>query len=159
MDDPAQLLLQLRDIHEPAAPESGSALLLGLLILGLLALLLFGVGWLYWRSRRLNRVVRAEIQQVKSTQHMKNNTALYRLAVILRRTMYHLHGDKINQLDGEHWLRKLDTSFHTTYFTEGLGSVFGNTLYKAAQPTDSEVSQLCSDLDSLIKRASLRPQS
>lgn len=156
MNDPTELLLQLRDIHQPPAPTDSSGVFLALMILGTILLLLLLAGIMYWRRQALKRSVRAEIRQVKTLETNTNN-ALHQLAVILRRTMHHIHGDTINQLDNERWLQKLDSTFNTRFFTQGQGSVFGHTLYQPRQADSVDTAQLCNELDMLLKKISLRP--
>lgn len=154
MADPTDLLLQIRDVHEPVPPESSSALLFGLAILSALLLLVIGLGWLRWRRHSLNRQLRDEIQHIK-TSAQPNNQSLYQLAVLLRKTMHHLHGDVINALDGDMWLAKLDATFNTQYFTQGRGMVFGKTLYEANSARKADVPLLCDDVDKMISNIRL----
>jgi len=157
MSEAAELLLDLKDIHEPLAPATASAFLLGLIALTG-ALLMFGViGFWIWRRKTLNRVVQQELAIIRQHEH---NSGLHQLAVLLRRVMHHVHGDSINHLQNEQWLERLDKTFSTNYFSEGRGAVFGEPLYQhcdalrpAAHP---DLQLLCSDLHKLVGRIRLR---
>ncbi len=157
MSDAAELLLDLKDIHEPVAPATSSALLLGLFSLMVILAMLGLIAYFIWRRNTLNRILQQELAQIGEQKH---EHALHQLAVLLRRTMHYLHGDSINQLQNEQWLALLDKTFTTNYFSEGRGSVFGETLYQPhqrnTQPASSaDTKQLCRDLHKLIGRIRL----
>jgi len=159
MNDAAKLLQDLKDIHEPLAPATSSALLLALFaLMGILAIL--GViGYLLWRRKTLNRQLQQELKQIGKQRHEQ---ALHQLAVLLRRVMHYLNGDSINQLQNEQWLALLDKTFTTNYFSEGRGAVFGEALYRPYQSnakpgSHPDTQQICMDLHKLIGRTRLRP--
>jgi len=143
MSDTTELLDSIRDIHVPPPPESSSALLLGLL----------GLFIVFLRRRtRVNRSLQKELQTIRSKPQ---KTALVELAVLLRRVMHHLHGDKINLLQGQLWLDALDATFNTRFFTKGDGSVFGNALYDTAGSNQPDTRALCSHISKLIGKTNL----
>ena len=159
MSDPAELLLQLRDIHQPPAPADSSGVFLAFVILGILLLLIVFASLIYWRRQALNRSVRAELQQLKALSASNSSLALHQLAVILRRMMHHIHGDTINQLENDRWLQKLDSTFNTRFFTQGQGVVFGEALYRSVQADSIDTTQLCDELDALIRKTRLQPRT
>ncbi len=176
MDDPNQLLQQLRDIQEPLPPTDSSGVLLGLMLLGLFAILLGCAYWVHWKKASINRILCKEIQHIKNqtkiaqstanlnrsnrqnvtNKHISNRNAIHQLATILRRTLHHLHGDEVNLLEGQPWLDKLDSTFGTRFFTQGNGTIFGHDLYKKHQSSQLDVSRLCDDLTRLYKPVALR---
>jgi len=156
MNDKAELLAMLRDIQQPTAPESSSALfvvLASLFFLSLIACL--AIVW-YRRNGAVSRAVQREIKSIRA---LPNQQAIHQLAILLRRVMHHMHGDSINQLQGKPWLTKLNTSFSTTYFENDRGRVFGDALYQNHQRSSNELpdtSRLCDDISYLIARLDLR---
>jgi len=160
MSDAAELLLDLKDIHEPLAPATSSALILGLTaVAGVLAMATL-IAYLLWRRKSLNRVLQQEISLIRT---QADEIGLHQLAVLLRRVMHHMHGDSINQLQNEQWLNRLDNTFTTKYFSQGRGTVFGESLYQpnnnAHRITNTNLQQLCTDLHKLIGRTQLRPHA
>jgi len=158
MTDAADLLLDLKDIHEPLAPATSSAFLLILFVL-LGGLMLLGViGYFLYRRKSLNRQLQQELVLIRDYKH---DRALPQLATLLRRVMHHIHGDAINQLQNEQWLNSLDSTFSTNYFSAGRGSVFGEALYRpydaSAPGAQPDTQLLCSDLHKLIGRTKLSP--
>lgn len=157
MTDTADLLLDLKDIHEPLAPATSSALLLIVVVLCSVFMVIGFLGYLLWRRKTLNRSLQHELASIK---YQSDQSALHQLAVLLRRVMHHVHGDAINKLQNEQWLDSLDSTFATDYFKNGRGSVFGESLYRAHETTpetDVDIQQLCADLHKLIGRVRLRP--
>jgi len=159
MADATEILLELKDIHEPLAPATSSTWLLALIALvGILSLIgLFSC--LIWRRKSLNRSLQKELALI-SIHKYEHEHRLHQLAVLLRRVMHHLHGDSINQLQNDQWLDSLDKTFKTNYFSEGRGSVFGKSLYQPNATTwpDTypDTQQICSDLHRLIGSVRLR---
>jgi len=66
--------------------------------------------------------------------------------------MHHIHGDSINQLEDANWLNLLDSTFSTTYFSQGRGVIFGTTMYRAPDKHSPDTQRLCDDLHALISR-------
>jgi len=158
MTDATELLQDLKDIHEPVAPATSSALLLALMALFGVLVLLGVLGYFLWRRKALNRMLQQELALIGKSHHQRR---LHQLAVWLRRVMHHLHGDSINQLQNDQWLDSLNKTFSTNYFSEGRGSVFGLTLYQLNQSKQPgsypDTQQICSDLHKLVGRVRLRP--
>ena len=152
MSDTTELLDSIRDIHVPPPPESSSALLLGLLGLFIVLFVIVAAGLFLRRRTRVNRSLQKELQTIRSKPQ---KTALVELAVLLRRVMHHLHGDKINLLQGQLWLDALDATFNTRFFTKGDGSVFGNALYDTAGSNQPDTRALCSHISKLIGKTNL----
>ena len=130
------LLSTLRDIHEPAAPESVSLWLIGanLFLLVILASLF------YLSRRRLSegwrRQARREIKRAKNADAQKG---IVLLAQLLRKIAIHRKSSRHHD-HGESWLTELDTLFHTQWFTQGEGRIFGSALYQKTSLTQHELS-------------------
>jgi hypothetical protein len=120
------LLSALRDIHEPAAPESVSVWLLAANI----ALLAVLVGIFLLRRNRLlegwRRAARRDIEQAKNSNTQQG---VFLLATLLRKIAI-LRNSSQSELQGDAWLEELDTIFSTQWFTQDHGRLFGAALYK-----------------------------
>lgn len=155
MSDKAALLAMVKDIQEPVAPATSSVWLFGLSLLAALLVLLLLMAYYFWKKQAALRELRKEIASFRQLPQHRCTTEL---AVLLRRVMHHLHGDTVNQLEGADWLKKLNTTFATNYFTDGRGQRFGSALYQRSasipdNTTDSR--QLCNDVSHLLGRAKL----
>ncbi len=159
MSDAAELLQDLKDIHEPLAPATSSALLVALFVLMAILVFLGVIAYMLWRRKALNRMLQQEIMLIGKQDRAR---VLHQLAVLLRRVMHYLHGDSINHLQNEQWLASLDKTFSTNYFSEGRGAVFGEYLYRPNTQTspqsEPDTTQLCNDLYKLIGRVRIRPR-
>jgi len=149
MSKTTELLDSVRDIQEPVPPESSSALVLGLVALLIVLLTIAALVTLHKRRNKINRELRSELQAIESDQP---ETALVKIAVILRRVMHHIHGDKINHLEGNQWLDALNSTFSTRYFTQGNGVVLGNTLYNTTSLSKTDTRALARDVSKLISK-------
>lgn len=152
MSDTTELLNSVRDIHEPLPPESSSALLLVLLMLLFVLVSILALVALFKSRRKINKELQAELNAIGSVH---SDTALVQIATVLRRVMHHVHGDKINQLEGNNWLAALDSTFTTNYFSEGKGSILGSALYSPATNGQHETQALCRDISQLIGKLKL----
>ena len=139
--DKAALLAQVRDIHEPIAPEPGWPWLLAAVAIGLGLLLVL------WKNRpqKPESIASAQINAARTEAPAQ---ALIRLARLLRSNVIETSAYD-GQLQGDAWLAVLNARFNTTFFTEDNGRVFGEDLYKdnAAQ---INTEQLCDQLANLI---------
>lgn len=143
------LLSALRDIQEPAAPES-----LSLWLIAANVILIMVLAMLYFlRKNRLQegwrRESRREILRAKETEPQQGVVLLAKLLrkIVIHRTNNH------SALQGDAWLNELNTLFSTQWFTEGEGRVFGTALYQKTvlSPTDlnsasNKILQLVNDL-------------
>ena len=140
------LLSTLRDIQEPAAPESVSLwLLLGNIVLIAALLLLYQIR----RQRRRDawrRQARREIHQAKSSEADK---VVVKLAKLLRKIA--IHRNNLNShLQGDKWLKELDNMFSTQWFTQGEGKIFGTALYQKTTLQAEEIDTLSRTILTLV---------
>lgn len=152
MSDTTELLDSVRDIHEPAPPESSSALIISAFIFLAIAFAIAATIMIFKHKRKANRQLQAEIESI---QYESTDTALVKIAILLRRIMYHIHGEDINQLEGHEWLLALDNTFETRYFTEGAGRVLGTDIYKNNTKDKTDTYALCQHISKLIGKTSM----
>ena len=140
--DKASLLANLRDIHEPPAPEPGWPWLITAIVIGLMLLLVL------WKNRP-HKAASIATQQINAARVEPTAQALVRLARLLRSRAINHSTTSDAQAQGEVWLQTLDTHFSTTFFTSDMGRVFGNELYQK-QSSDLDIATLCDQLQLLF---------
>lgn len=146
MNETEQLLAQLRDIHEPAVPESVSLWL----IIANVALLILIVSVLIRRRQRTREQWRKEaLQHIESAQDQAYESGVLSLAKLLRQLMRY-RGHDIRS-DRQTWLAELDAAFETDWFSKGQGQVFGDALYQARTSSSVPLPVLCKHLERLVK--------
>ena len=152
-----ELLLELKDIPpppEPAwwliAPAHWIALLL---LLGAAACI-----WLFFRRRKANRLASLadqELQRISSS--FTSNEDSHRLAIELSRWLKQVAilafpARHLESLSGKGWLEFLDESLDDKGFSDGIGQVFGSTIYsKQVNLEAAQLVQLCEQWLSAIK--------
>ena len=155
MSDKAELLSMLRDIHEPPPPPSSSAWIVALFALACGLILIAGRGYLKRRKRGALRELNERLSTIKD---LPPQQGLHELAKLLRQTMHHVHGDRINRLQDQEWLNELNTTFSTTYFTEDKGHVFGNNLYQHPKDLNDDaltIKVISEDIGRLLNRSTI----
>ena len=130
MADPAQVLQQLRPLHDGAGLEAALPLLGFALAGAALALLLWP-----WLARRgaVRRAALAALAQTRTLPPAERPTAQ---AAVLRTVAGRLGGQDATRLAGDAWLARLDALLATQFFTSGAGQWFGEGLYRRSGPPD-----------------------
>ncbi len=152
MSDKASLLAELRDIHEPPAPETiapWQLILIAIVLLCAICLILV-------RRKRSHTIAKEARQTISKIRLAPADNRLLQLATLLRQLVYHREGTKVNRLQGQQWLEKLDEHFATHYFTKEAGTVFGDALYAPAKIENEQTLSLCDDIDKLLTHYKVR---
>lgn len=143
--NPTDPLSQLRDIHLPD-PVDWWPPAIGWWILAFLVLaaVIGGIYWLWWRHKRL-AYKREAIKQMETIRARYLNTQddqqlLSELSSLLKRTAITRYGrDEIAGMAGETWLSFLDRTGHTSEFSEGSGRMLVNRFSPAPSVDSSEL--------------------
>lgn len=143
--NPTDPLSQLRDIHLPD-PVGWWPPAIGWWILAFLVLaaVIGGIYWLWWRHKRL-AYKREAIKQMETIRARYLNTQddqqlLSELSSLLKRTAITRYGrDEIAGMAGETWLSFLDRTGHTSEFSEGSGRMLVNRFSPAPSVDSSEL--------------------
>lgn len=156
MTDTAQLLENLRDIHEPVPPDTASIwwLLLPLLTIVVLAVLLLNL----LRHRRRSQQA-PWLDQISIARTEPPAKARLRMARLLRHISLNSDDPEVHTLTGNAWLVYLDGKFSTRFFTQGAGREFGDRLYSPASTDEQYMSRVCDELEQLITTNSLVKQA
>ena len=145
MNKTETLLSALRDIQEPAAPETVS---LWLLAANIALLFLLAFLFLLRRNRRLEgwrREARREIQRAKDSE---GHQGVLLLAKLLRQIAIHRNHNQ--SVQGEAWLRELDSLFSTQWFTCEDGQIFGTALYQKNRLSPENLETISNKLLQLV---------
>jgi hypothetical protein len=143
--EPAQL--PLRDIHLPPGigwwPPA-----IGWWLLAILApLIIVLIYWIYKRVTKKTALKSAKTRllQIKQDMQLDNAQKLAQLSMLIRRVAISTaNRNECAGLTGRQWLEYLDRSMKGKPFTEGAGNLLGNDVYRKAQPSEQEISQLIS---------------
>jgi len=147
MIDAEQLLSNLRDIQEPAAPEGVSLLLIAANI----TLVMIILATLFIRRRRRRESWRQEaLNCIFKARMMEPQAGLLSLAKLLRQLIHYRHGNS-SELDGQAWLDQLDQEFKTQWFSQDEGQIFGEALYTNQSAGTVNLILLCDSLSTLVK--------
>lgn len=134
MPEPVDPLKDLRDIHYPDPvsfwPPALGWWIVGLLCLGLIALMIWGVR--RFRTPSVHRAAWQELEglrQAFASNHQEDKL-VRGLSVLLRRYAMACYGrEQVAGLAGYRWLSFLDEKGETTAFTEGPGRVLASVPY------------------------------
>ena len=135
------LLLELRDIHPPAAaapwpPAPGWWLLAGLLLISVV------VGLLLWYRRgALRRAARIELGKIheRFVNHGESARLALELSMLLRRVaLARFPRREVASLHGGEWLGFLDRHGGDGAFSRGPGRVLGAAPYQPSAGCDAE---------------------
>lgn len=135
MENPADPLAQLRDIHVPLEPHlwppaPGWWLLAG----ALLVALWYGIRFLsrHRDSRRPVRVFINRLNRISLDPGQPTGQALYEMSALVRRFSIHRYGRKrVAALQGQDWLDFLDSTMGSgNRFSDGIGKVLGDRMYR-----------------------------
>ena len=136
MNDHAQLLQQLRDIHTPEPigwwPPAPGWWIFGVVILSLIAVS-FLLTHRYYSKYRYRKVALKALQDsFSAVQGVDDNrTYLEAVSSLLRRVAIHAYGrEKVSSLTGSKWLTFLDAAGNTDQFSKGVGSVLADGHYQ-----------------------------
>lgn len=135
------LLSALRDIQEPAAPESVS---LWLITANIALFIIFGLLLLLRRNRKREGWRREARWEIQRSQNSDAPYGLMQLAKLLRKIAIQRNG-RHSDVHGVIWLKELDAIFSTTWFTTDEGRIFGTALYQ--KPSISQA-----DFDAISKK-------
>ncbi len=142
-------LATLRPVHLPHTEISGTGDLFIAIALGLAAALLFAELWAMAKRRR-HSVRRTALDALESSRAEPPEHRLLLQARLLRDIVRRLRGDAAARLSGDAWLQKLDATFGTTFFTDGEGRLYFESLYRPYQRPDPDA--VDSRLRPLIRR-------
>jgi hypothetical protein len=144
-----ELLLELKDIQPPPEPAwwllAPAHWIAILLLLGVAACI-----WLFFRHRRVNRLASLadrELQQISAS--FAGNENSHRLAMELSRWLKQVAilafpARRLESLSGKGWLEFLDESLGNKGFSDGVGQVFGSTIYSRQVNLEAaQLVQLC----------------
>ena len=139
--------LPLRDIHLPPPigwwPPAIGWWLLAVLISLLLALM-------YWFYKRITKTTalkaaKKQLLLIKNNEQLENAQKLAQLSALIRRAAISISGrNECAGLTGKKWLEFLDRSLKDAPFTEGVGRLFENAVYRQVNPEEQEIKQLFS---------------
>ena len=129
-------LINLKDIHLPPPvsfwpPAPGWWILTVLLI----SSFFFGAMWFY-REQKKRKPKNEALRILKDLQILHQNSqdeleSLRNLSNLLRRTALTIYeNDTVASLQGSAWLEFLDKTGKTKEFTQGVGKVLGNEVFK-----------------------------
>lgn len=141
---PAQL--PLRDIHLPPAigwwPPAIGWWLLAIAI----PLLVWFCIWLYKRLTRNTAIKSAkkELLSIKQNSELNHTQKLSELSKLIRRTTISIASDRKQcaGLTGQAWLEFLDQTMPDAPFSQGIGNLLGDAVYRNNQPDGQEINQL-----------------
>jgi hypothetical protein len=120
------LLQALRDIQEPAAPESVS---IWLITANIALLALMGLLLIIRRNRKREGWRREARREIRLAKKLNTQEGIVQLAKLLRKIAI-LRTDSRGDIQGEDWLKELDLLFSTKWFTTETGRIFGTALYQ-----------------------------
>lgn len=147
-------LLDLKDIHEPAAigwwpPAIGW----WILAVAIPVLIVLSV-WLYKRLTRKTalKTARKILVQIKQDGNADNLQKLCELSVLVRRVAISVSPRTAAAgLIGRDWLEFLDRSVKGAPFSEGIGRLLTDAPYRNTPPTEQEISQLIDLCENWLK--------
>jgi hypothetical protein len=152
-----ELLLELKDIQPP--PEPAWWLIAPAHWIAILLLIGVAAGiWLFFQRREANRLASLadqELQRIR-TLYTRNEDS-HRLAIELSRWLKQVAilafpTRHLESLSGKGWLEFLDESLDNDGFSDGIGQVFGSTIYsKQVNLEAAQLVQLCEQWLSAIK--------
>ncbi|MBE0621055.1 MAG: DUF4381 domain-containing protein [Burkholderiales bacterium] len=157
MNPNTQQVLQLRDIHLPAAPAfwppAPGWWLLAALLLALLAWLTVFALRRYRIRRQRQRVLAALANLEHQLASERTPDALAHISVLLRRlALMRFPRRQVAALTGSAWLRFLDESGGNGRFSEGPGRVLATAPYQRSLPPDLEPASLVALLREWVAR-------
>ena len=144
-----ELLLELRNIHPPPAPEwwlIAPAYVLGIVvIIGLIAL--FVLLLRYKNTNRLVRQANHDLQQIKNSHQLNRDSQLLALNLskwLKQVSMLAFPELQPASLSGQRWLNFLDQSSEAVCFSNGAGRLFAGSVYcREPQFDTAEAIDLC----------------
>lgn len=140
---------ELRAIHLPSDARIGVGEIFLAVAIGLAAALVASQLWaIVNRGRRSLR--RWALASLAASQKLGPDDRLVFQAKLLRRLVRALKGEAAARQQGDAWLRLLDSTFRTDFFTRREGRCYGDGLYRPAPPPSVEV--LDDQLHGLVKR-------
>ncbi len=152
-----ELLLELRDIQSPPEPSwwliAPAHWIAIVLLLGVAACI-----WLFFRRHKANHLAilaDQELQRIR-TLYTRNQDS-HRLAIELSRWLKQVAilafpARRLESLSGRGWLEFLDESLGKNSFSDGIGQVFGSTIYsRQVNLETAQLVQLCEQWLSAVK--------
>lgn len=146
MMDHANLVAKLRDLHPPQS--DGVTEMIAMALLG--AISAVGIA-IYFHNRR-QKTQTSLGKAIERLEGARDHAAADRLALQARvlREVAATIDPAAGFLHGEVWLSRLDAIFHTSFFSQGHGRIFGDELYKS--PSIAIVDDLDTELSLLLAR-------
>ena len=134
----SELLTRLEDIVEPApvswVPQTVAWWVLGVVLLGLIFFLAFGV-IRRWRSNRYRREALEELAAIEKRLRAGDHGAIVTVAVVLRRVALHIAPrERVASLTGEKWLGFLNGHVRDSVFTESAARLLIDVAYAPLTP-------------------------
>ena len=145
MNKTETLLSALRDIQEPAAPETVS---LGLLAANIALLFLLAYLFLLRRNRRLEGWRREARREIQCAKNSEGQQGIFLLAKLLRKIA--IHRNHNHNVQGDVWLKELDSLFSTQWFTCEDGQIFGTALYQKSRLSSENLEAISNKLLQLV---------
>lgn len=153
MADPAKLMEMLHPMREPPLPDSVVPALVMLAAGCLGAAVLAGFAWRLYHHASGRRT--SALRALAATRALNPADRLAAQAALLRRMAHVLGREEAMHEQGGAWLASLDHCFRTNFFSTGLGTAYGDALYRRGPAAD--VAALDRALAELFAR--LRPPS
>jgi uncharacterized protein DUF4381 len=157
MNPISQQVLQLRDIHLPAAPAfwppAPGWWLVAAVLLAMLAWLTRVTLRRYRIRRRRQRVLSALANLEQQLTSERTPDALAQISVLLRRlALMRFPRQQVAALTGSAWLRFLDESGGNGGFADGPGRVLATGPYQRSLPSELDASALVALVRTWVKR-------
>ena len=96
-----------------------------------------------WHANRYRRAALVELDAIAQRSAITPGEAVEALALLVRRTALGVFPRAtIAPLEGDAWLRFLDTSYGGTGFASGPGRVLGSTVYSQHRPPPAQLGAL-----------------
>ena len=152
-----ELLLELRDIQAPPAPEwwliAPAYLLVIFIVIAMIVFL--AMLFRYKNTTRLVHQARHELQQIKQSHQLNGDSLLLALNLskwLKQVSILAFPEQQPAPLSGQRWLDFLDQSCDTVSFSNGSGKLFAESIYCREPQFDAiEVFTLCEQWLQAIK--------
>jgi len=139
MNDFAEVLKDLKDVHEPTAIlfwpiASGWWLIFFLLMASL-------IGVLYWKKHRkppYKKLAKTALKQLHDEYEINRDQKFFiqSLSILIRRIALAVYGQQVSGLTGDKWLKFLNETGNTDAFTVGPGKMLIDAPYQSTPNVD-----------------------